>query len=493
MVAVLVPGEVFAGYRIVRQLGAGGMGAVYLARHPELTRPVALKVLTGDGDDESRKRFLREAKLAARLQHPNVVAVIDRGRFDERLWIAMQFVDGSDAAAALRRGLTAERAVHIVTEAAKGLDAAHDAGLLHRDVKPANILVARADGEPDRVLVTDFGIARAVEQSTALTAEGMVLATLAYAAPEQLEAGPIDRRADIYALGATLFHLLTGSVPFPRDDPMTILHAHLSEPPPQPTLLNPVLPKGFDAVIARAMAKDPRDRYPSCGALAAAAIAALRGEPEPVLPNPRRHRRILMAGLVIGLVVALAAVLGLTLRPSSAPASAGTAKSPASAPRASGEAGPWGVYGSIADRFPNLLPSFPHALGYQGMYCRAADSKDATTSVPLNVTPATLATIRCDGDGDPLEMVAITCTVDRSPRPEPNFVFGTRRGEQRWTKGTESGTATWGDGQTAQGYLYGLMVTFDSPALNSCYLYSFGSNELTGAELFEKWWADAPL
>ncbi|MEU8900565.1 serine/threonine-protein kinase [Nocardia sp. NPDC048505] len=490
---MLVSGEIFAGYRIVRQLGSGGMGAVYLARHPELSRPVALKVLTDDGAADSRARFLREAKLAARLQHPNVVAVLDRGCADDRLWIAMQFVAGSDAAELVRGGLSAPRAVHIVAEAAKGLDAAHDAGLLHRDVKPANILVAQADGVPDRVLVTDFGIARAVEQSTALTAEGTVLATLAYAAPEQLEGRTIDRRADVYALGATLYHLLTGSVPFPRTDPLTILHAHLSEPPPRPTTLNPLLPSGFDAVIARAMAKDPRDRYPSCGALAAAAQAVAAGEAEPALPNPHRRGRILLAAAVIGLVITSATVLALSLRPAPAPAAAGIAGTPKPAPPTSPDDGPWGVYGGIAARFPNLLPSFPLALGYKGMYCRAVDSKDASTSVPLTAAPAGLATLRCDGDGDPLEMVAITCTTDRSARPKPHFVFGTQRGEQRWTKGTESGTAVWGDGETAQGYTYGLMVTFDSADRNSCYLYSFGRNEVAGADLFEKWWADAPL
>ncbi|MGW6730614.1 serine/threonine-protein kinase [Nocardia sp. NPDC055029] len=490
-VAVLRPGEEFAGYRIVRQLGAGGMGAVYLARQPQLARSVALKVLTGEDDAESRARFLREAELAARLQHPNVVSVIDRGVSDGQLWIAMQFVSGSDASEVARRGLSAERAVHIVTEAARGLDAAHAAGLLHRDVKPANILVSVRDGEPDRVLVTDFGIARAVEQSTALTAEGTILATFAYAAPEQLEGGAIDHRADVYALGATLFHLLTGTVPFLRDDPVTMMYAHLTAPPPRPSAVKPALSPRFDAVIARAMAKEPRDRYPSCGALAEAANAALHGEPEPELPNPRRRQRVLVAGAVTALVVAV--VLGLTVWPSSAPSSvAAPSSSPAPAPIAD-DSGPWGVYSFVAAQFPNLLPSFPLALGYRGMFCRAVDSKDATTSVALNRAPGELATLRCDGDGDPLEMVAVTCTTQRTPRPKPNFVFGSQRGEQRWTKGAESGTAVWGDGTTANGYIYGMMVTFDSPDRNFCYLYSFGYNEIAGRDLFEKWWIDAPL
>ncbi|MFI6868439.1 serine/threonine-protein kinase [Nocardia sp. NPDC050406] len=493
LVAVLLPGEEFAGYRIVRQLGAGGMGAVYLAHHPRLARPVALKILTGEGDEESRARFLREAELAARLQHPNVVAVLDRGVSDERLWIAMQFVPGSDAAGALRRGLTVERAVHIVGEAAAGLDAAHAAGLLHRDVKPANILVSAEDGAPDRVLVTDFGIARALEQHTALTVEGMVLATLAYAAPEQLEAVRIDHRADVYALGATLYHLLTGSVPFPHDNPITMMQAHLLEPPPRPNEAKPELPQGFDAVIARAMAKDPRDRYPNCAALADAARAALRGESERALPNSRRRRRILLGGAALAVVVALAVTLGLLVRPSAGPTTAGAPTGTAPTSVDTGGSDPWGVYGFVVAQFPNLLPSFPMALGYKGMLCRATDSKDATTSVPLNRQPGELATVRCDGDGDPLEMVAITCTTQRTPRPQPPFVFGAKRGEQRWTKGGESGTAMWGDGETAQGYVYGMMITFDSPDRNFCYLYSFGYNEVIGQDLYEKWWVDAPL
>lgn len=505
-VGTLLPGEEFAGYRIVRKLGAGGMGAVFLARHPQLARPVALKVLTGDTDAESRARFLREAELAARLQHPNVVSVLDRGVHDEQLWIAMQFVAGTDAAEAVRAGLNAEQAVHIVTEAARGLDAAHAAGLLHRDVKPANILVAapedtapgQLDATPGRVLVTDFGIARATEQSTVLTAEGMVLATLAYAAPEQLSGEAIDHHADVYALGATLYHLLTGFVPFRYEDPLQVLHAHLEQEPPRPCAVNPALAAGFDAVIARAMAKEPRDRYPSCGALATAARAALRGEPEPALPNPRRHRRMLLAGLVIGLVAALAVVLGVTLRASSdAAATDGPSGTPVTtaAPTTpvTGDSGPWGVYGYIAERFPNLLPSFPTALGYKGMNCYAVDSKNVVTVVPRNRTPEGLASVRCDSDGDPLEMVVLTCTVDRTPRPKPNFPFGTQHGEQRWTKGGENGTVVWGDGDTAQGYTYGLMVTFDSPERNLCYLYSFGSNEVRGQDLYEKWWIDAPL
>ncbi|MGW5456438.1 serine/threonine-protein kinase [Nocardia sp. NPDC003979] len=283
MTAQLRPGAVFAGYVIERVLGSGGMGTVYAARHPRLPRWDALKVL-GDAHSASaefRARFVREAELAARIDHPNVVAVHDRGMDQGALWIAMQYVAGTDAASVLRHGLPDARlALHIVTEAAAGLDAAHRAGLLHRDVKPANLMLESRAGEPDRVLVADFGIAKSGTDGTALTESGVFLATLAYAAPELIRLDAVDHRADQYSLGCTLFELLTGRKPFPRDTPAAVINAHLTAPPPRPTELNPRLPPAVDAVIARALAKNPDDRYASCGALAAAASAAF-GTPVP--------------------------------------------------------------------------------------------------------------------------------------------------------------------------------------------------------------------
>ncbi|MGW6729038.1 protein kinase domain-containing protein [Nocardia sp. NPDC055029] len=278
------PGASLAGYRIERRLGGGGMGAVYLAQHPRLPRRDAVKVLDARLAVEPtfRARFEREADLAARLRHPNVVQIFDRGVDGDRLWIAMQFVDGLDAAQLLRQGLsvlTPERAVRIVAEAAKGLDYAHRQGLLHRDIKPANLLIARAEDGTDEVLVTDFGIARSMGETTSLTSAGSVLGTLAYAAPEQLEGDPLDVRTDVYALGGTLYELLTGFVPFQRESPAALISAHLIEPPPRPSAGNPALPPAMDAVIARAMAKNPDDRFASCGALADAAVAALTGSP----------------------------------------------------------------------------------------------------------------------------------------------------------------------------------------------------------------------
>ncbi|MEV6360026.1 serine/threonine-protein kinase [Nocardia asteroides] len=322
------PGATLAGYRIERRLGGGGMGAVYLARHPRLPRRDAVKVLDARLAVEPtfRARFEREADLAARLRHPNIVQIFDRGVDGDRLWIAMQFVDGLDAAQLLRQGLavlTPERAVRIVTEAAAGLDYAHRQGLLHRDIKPANLLIARADDGADEVLVTDFGIARSMGETTSLTSAGSVLGTLAYAAPEQLEGDPLDVRTDVYALGGTLYELLTGFVPFRRDSPAALISAHLIEPPPRPSVANPALPPALDAVIARAMAKRPDDRFATCGELADAAAAALGGTlpgtttaltrtPAVAPPRRRRARTILLGVGAAAVVAGVTAVAVLT-------------------------------------------------------------------------------------------------------------------------------------------------------------------------------------
>ncbi|MGN2637414.1 protein kinase domain-containing protein [Nocardia takedensis] len=277
----LRPGEVFAGYRIVRRIGSGGMGAVYLAAHPRLPRRDALKILDSAlaADEEFRARFRREAELAARLEHPNVVAIYDRGVENDVLWIAMRYVDGVDVAELIRRGpatLPPARTVRILADAARGLDAAHRGGLLHRDVKPANILVSAADDGADVVRITDFGIARSLDAAdTTLTAGGAFPASFAYAAPEQLTGAPLDHRVDVYALGCTLYQMLTGTVPFGRRAPGAIIHAHLYEPPPRPTAAVPGLPAALDEVVARAMAKNPDHRYASCGELAAAALRAV--------------------------------------------------------------------------------------------------------------------------------------------------------------------------------------------------------------------------
>jgi serine/threonine protein kinase len=276
---MLSAGSVLAGYRIERVLGAGGMGQVYLAAHPSLPRYDALKVLSGElsGDPDFRARFIREADLAARLDHPNIVSIYDRGQTDEgQLWIAMQFVDGTDAGKALQAGtMTPARAVYIVGEVAKALDYADQRGVVHRDVKPANFLLSGPAGPDERVLLGDFGIARALGD-VGLTVTGSVMATLSYAAPEVLSGLPFDGRADLYSLGCTLFRLLTGKAPFAWAEGMAaVVAAHLQAAPPRVTDWAPGLSPRMDAVIATAMAKDPARRFSSCRELAAAAAEVL--------------------------------------------------------------------------------------------------------------------------------------------------------------------------------------------------------------------------
>ncbi len=282
---MLSVGSTFAGYRIERLLGVGGMGVVYLARSPELPRSDALKVLSPElsRDQDFRARFVREADLAAVLDHPNIVSVHRRGEFQGHLWIAMQFVDGTDADAALRDGtMTPARAVHIASEVGKALDYAHHRGVVHRDVKPANFLLSGPPGIEERVLLGDFGIARALGD-VGLTSAGSVMATLSYAAPEVLSGGRFDHRADLYSLGCTLFRMLTGQTPFSgANGPAAMLAAHLHQPPPRVSDRVAGLSERMDRVIAIAMAKDPAWRFASARQLAAAAVEALSDHTVPV-------------------------------------------------------------------------------------------------------------------------------------------------------------------------------------------------------------------
>ncbi len=275
---MLPPGSLVAGYRIERVLGAGGMGVVYLVANPELPRRDALKVLSAElsRDPDFRARFTREADVASMLDHPNITSIYRRGTSDGQLWIAMQFVDGTDADAALRLGaMTPQRAVHIVTEVGKALDYAHENHVVHRDVKPANFLLSGPVGPRERVVLGDFGIARALDD-VSITVTGSVTATLAYAAPEVLSGGPVDGRADIYSLGCALFRLMTGKTPY-HESPgaAAVMTAHLQQPPPRVTAEAPHLPTALDSVIATAMAKDPARRYRSAAEFSDAAAAAL--------------------------------------------------------------------------------------------------------------------------------------------------------------------------------------------------------------------------
>ncbi|MEU7768545.1 serine/threonine-protein kinase [Nocardia sp. NPDC049190] len=275
---MLQNGDVFAGYVVKRVLGLGGMGTVYLAQHPRLPRLTALKLLNRElySDVDSRRRFEREADLVARLDHPNIVTVYDRGAEDRQLWISMQYVPGADASRADVNVLAPGRAVQIATDTAAALDFAHANQVLHRDVKPANILLAKAPiGQQERVLLTDFGIAGVRGADPTIDSSGSITATLAFGAPEQLTGQPLDDRADQYSLACTLFWMLTGTAPYPAATPMDVVNSHIYAPIPLLSRVRPGLPAALDPVLARAMAKRPADRFASCAEFAAAARRAL--------------------------------------------------------------------------------------------------------------------------------------------------------------------------------------------------------------------------
>lgn len=354
----LSDGDEFAGYRIERRLGRGGMGVLYLAIEPGLERRVALKLIAPEGaaDEVFARRFAEESKIAASIEHPNVVPIYAAGEEGGVPYIAMRYVAGADLARRLTREgrLPPAVAVELVAQVGAGLDAIHAAGLVHRDVKPANVLLSGAEGA-EHAYITDFGVARNVAGESGLTQTGRFVGTLDYVAPEQISGGEIDARVDVYALGCLLFKLLTGEVPFPKEGEAAKLFAHLNDPPPAPSLYVPETPPALDDVAIRAMSKSAEGRYPSAGDLGRAAQAALRGEapslPERTVatgaaatrtaetvqaerasdidhtgvgsmsdartrrlgPTPQRRRRLLLglgAAALAGIVVAVAALAG---------------------------------------------------------------------------------------------------------------------------------------------------------------------------------------
>jgi predicted Ser/Thr protein kinase len=269
-------GTEVAGFRIESVLGRGGMSVVYIAEQIRLGRKVALKVLTTElaWDEQFRERFVRESHIAAAIDHPNIIPIYDAGEAEGLLYIAMRFVEGPDLKEVLKRGnLGLGRTIFLIEQLASALDSAHRHSLVHRDVKPGNILLEEST---DHVYLTDFGVAK---QTTArgLTSTGHFLGTVEYAAPEQIEGGQVDARTDVYALGCVLYESLTGSPPFSQGTEHAVLHAHLVDPPPSVSRVRPELPLAFDGVIATAMAKDPDERFSSCGELAGAARNAASG------------------------------------------------------------------------------------------------------------------------------------------------------------------------------------------------------------------------
>ena len=272
-------GSRIAGYRLEEPIGEGGMAVVFRARDERLQRQVALKVLSPAlvADEEFRRRFIRESRSAAAVDDPHIIPVFEAGDANGVLFIAMRYVPGGDVGRLVRRlgPLPGARVAAIASAVASALDAAHAAGLVHRDVKPANMLVDARPGRPDHIYLSDFGLAKGSWSSTSMTSTGHFMGTLDYSAPEQIRGQKVDARTDEYALACVAFALLSGRAPFHRDLAMAVMYAQLSEPPPMLGSLRPDLPPEVDKVMRRALAKAPEDRYPSCGEFADALHIAL--------------------------------------------------------------------------------------------------------------------------------------------------------------------------------------------------------------------------
>src|SRR6516162_1861532 len=332
MTGLPLVGDEFAGYRTRSVLGRGGMSVVYQAENPRLGSDIALKVLTPElaTDDVFRARFLEESRIAASLNHPNVIPIYDMGSHDGLLYIAMRYVSGTDMRQMIKkRGrILPETALFLVGQAARALDAAHRKGLVHRDVKPGNLLIERGSDEadPDHVYLADFGITKHAMSRSGLTSTGQFLGTIDYVAPEQIRGMSVLGLADQYSLGCVLYECLTGRVPFEKDLDAAIIFAHVEESPTMPTVVRPDLPPAVDEVFGRVLAKQPGERYGSCREFIEAARVALGGlaaapavAPPTSIPSDVTPPAFTPAGLTpAGLTPAGLTPAGLTPPPESA-------------------------------------------------------------------------------------------------------------------------------------------------------------------------------
>ena len=389
----LAAGSRVAGYLLEEQIGQGGMAVVFRAFDVRLKRQVALKILAPvlAADEAFRRRFIRESQTAAAVDDPHIIPVFEAGEASGVLFIAMRLVRGGDLGTLLRRHgpMQPSRAAAIVAPVAAALDAAHEAGLVHRDVKPTNMLLDVRPGRPEHVYLSDFGLSKAALGGSMLTGTGLFLGTLDYSAPEQIQARPVDGRADQYALASAAFELLTGAPPFQRDDAIAVIYARLSEPPPVLTSRRPGLPQAADSVFARALASAPADRFGSCREFSNALRAALgigRYDVAPgAIPDIGRPATEIAA-----------------LQPPSPAAGAGHGTVPA-APAASTGAVPAGdASGPAIEVIPPSRQTRPEPLGYR--------SKRGPRGRSFTWAAAVIAVLALAG-------TAIAVIVSRSPAP----------------------------------------------------------------------------